>query len=68
MQQQQQESSSEESSNWEDWRDPEYIEEQRRALQEFSRKQREIRAQHAKKKKKKKGGKKKKQTGGEAID
>ncbi len=63
------EESSEQSSDWDDWQDPEYIEEQRRALQDFSKKQREIKSQHAKKKKK---GKKKKGkrgiTGGDALD
>ena len=37
------EESSEYSSDWDDWQDPDYIEEQRKALQEFSKKQREIR-------------------------
>jgi hypothetical protein len=52
--------SSEVSSCWEDWQDPEYIEEQRMALREFEATQKEIRNQHQgkrkKKKKKKKGG------------
>ena len=62
------EESSSVSSDWDDWQDPGYIEEQRRALQDFSKKQREIRTAHAKKKKKK--GKKKKRgfTGGDALD
>lgn len=52
-------SSGSESSGWDDWQDPEYIEEQRKALTEFSKKQKEIRAAHgAKKKKKKKKSKK----------
>lgn len=37
-QQQQEEESSSVSSDWDDWQDPDYIEEQREALQEFSRK------------------------------
>ena len=62
------EDSSSVSSDWDDWQDAGYIEEQRRALQDFSKKQRDIRTAHAKKKKKK--GKKKKRglTGGDALD
>ena len=50
-----------------DWQDPDYIEEQRKALEEFSKKQKEIRMA-AKKKKKKKKNKKKGLTAGEALD
>jgi hypothetical protein len=49
-----------------DWQDPDYIEEQRKALEDFSKKQKEIRAAAKKKKKKKKN--KKKGTTGEALD
>jgi len=63
------ESEDEDSSDWEDWQNPNYIEEQRKALQEFSAKQVQIKNAHSKKKKKK--GKKKKKsaiTGGDALD
>jgi hypothetical protein len=57
------------SSDWDDWQDPEYIADQRKALQDFAKKQREIKSSHqGKKKKKKKGKKKKGQTAGDAID
>ena len=65
---QQQEESSSVSSDWDDWQDPDYIEEQRAALQDFSKAQREIKAAHAKKKKKKGKKKKRGQTGGDALD
>ena len=55
-----QSSSEEASSDWDDWKDPEYIEEQRKALAEFSAKQIEITVQHHAKKKKKSKKKKKK--------
>lgn len=63
------ESSSSVSSDWDDWKDPSYIEEQRAALLEFSKIQRDIKSSHSKKKKKK--SKKKKNRGpnaGDAID
>ena len=63
------ESSSSASSDWDDWKDPQYIEEQRKALQDFSKVQRDIKSSHSKKKKKK--SKKKKNrgpTGGDALD
>ena len=67
-----QESSSEYSSDWDDWQDPDYIAEQQKALEEFAKKQREIKANMGAKKKKKKTKKKKKgqtgETGGEALD
>lgn len=37
-----QESSSDYSSDWDDWQDPDYIAEQQQALEEFAKKQREI--------------------------
>jgi len=63
-------SSGSESSDWDDWQDPNYIVAQAKALQEYSRKQREIKAAHGKKKKKKTKKKKRggAQTGGDAID
>ena len=63
------ESSDSVSSDWDDWKDPEYIEEQRQALQEFGQKQRDIKTANSKKKKKK--SKKKKNRGptaGDALD
>lgn len=59
------------SSDWDDWKDPEYIEEQRAALQEFSQKQRDIKTANSTKKKKKKPKKKKNRGGpttGDALD
>ena len=56
-------SSSSVSSDWDDWKDPEYIEEQRKALQEFSKIQRDIKTSHSTKKKKKKSKKKKNRLG-----
>lgn len=57
------------SSDWDDWQDADYIEEQRAALKEFNTKQREIKNSHHAKKKKKKGKKKKRGlTGGDALD
>ena len=58
-----QSSSEEASSDWDDWQDPEYIEEQRAALAEFSAKQTEIKIMHQAKKKKKSKKKKKKMRG-----
>ena len=54
------------SSNWDDWQDEDYIEEQRKALQEFERKQKEIKKQQ-RGKKKKKSKKKKGQRAGDAL-
>lgn len=49
--------------------DAEYIQEQAKAIQEFNKKQREIKAQYGKKKKKKTKKKKPKNTtGGQAVD
>ena len=59
------ESSGEYSSDIHDWEDEGYIEEQRKALQEFAKKQKEIKQNHTKKKKKK--SKKKKQGAGNAL-
>ena len=56
------------SSDWDDWQDPDYIEEQRQALQDFGKKQREIKATHSKKKKKKKPKKKRGADGGINLD
>lgn len=57
------------SSDWDDWQDPDYIEEQRSALKDFNTKQRDIKNAHHAKKKKKKGKKKKRGlTGGDALD
>ena len=63
QQQQQEESSGSVSSDWDDWNDPEYIEEQREALAEFQKKQKELRVAHGAKKKKKKSKKKKNKSG-----
>ena len=57
------ESSSGESSDWDDWKDPEYIEEQRQALAEFAAKQASIQGAYKKKKSKKKKKKAKKGPG-----
>ena len=62
-----QESSSDVSSNWDDWQDEDYIEEQRKALQDFEKKQKEIK-QKQRKKKKKKSKKKKGQRAGDALN
>ena len=59
------EDSGEYSSDIHDWEDEGYIEEQRKALQEFAKKQKEIKQAHSKKKKKK--SKKKKQGAGHAL-
>ena len=59
------------SSDWDDWKDPEYIEEQRQALREFGSKQRDIKTANSgvsKKKKKKSKKKKNRGTAGEALD
>jgi hypothetical protein len=62
-----QESSSDVSSCWDDWQDVDYIEEQRKALQEFEAKQKELK-QKQRSKKKKKSKKKKGQRAGEALN
>jgi hypothetical protein len=57
------------SSDWDDWKDPDYIEEQRMALREFGAKQRDIKTANSTKKKKKKPKKKKNRgTAGDAFD
>lgn len=57
------------SSDWDDWKDPEYIEEQRQALREFGAQQRDTKTANSSKKKKKKSKKKKNRgTAGEAMD
>ena len=62
------ESSSDQSSCWDDWQDADYIEEQRKALQEFSKKQKAIKSAHGKKKKKKGKKKKRGQNAGDALE